>query len=51
LSARFGPIRPSLVSISASPVPNLALPRTTNRYQQQVGSTLVGRLWDDLLKC
>src|SRR5215216_40071 len=47
-SARFEPKRRSLVSISAPPVPDLALPRTTNRYQQQSGSTLVGRPRNDL---
>src|SRR5215213_8570693 len=35
LESTLRPTRPSLVSTSASPVPDLALPRTTNRFQRQ----------------
>jgi len=37
--------------MSASPVEDRALPRTTNRYQRQSASTPLARLQDDLLKC
>src|SRR5215208_6198324 len=49
-SARFGPCRPSLLSISASSV---LVPLGSAREVQSaaVGFTLMARWWEDYLKC
>jgi hypothetical protein len=44
-------LTPSMVSLSASAVVDLSLPRTTERFQRQPGSTLESAHRDHFLKC